>query len=196
MNVYRKPAEPPPAPPREGSAEPRPAAPAPLPDFQSVYSEHFSFACRSLRLLGVAPDALEDAAQDVFGVVSRRLGEHSGEGSLRTWLFAIVQRVAANHRRTQRRKQQPLEPLSPAARAEGPSPEAQAEAAQAASIVQRFCEGLDDGRRALFILALVEEVPAREIAPVLGIPLFTVYSRVRSLRQQLQRFLEPYEVKA
>ena len=62
--------------------------------------------------------------------------------------------------------------------------------------MQRFCDGLDEGRRALFILALVEEVPAREIAPVLGIPLFTVYSRVRSLRQQLQRFLEPYEVKA
>ena len=195
MNVYRKPAELPPAPPREGSAEAHPAVHAPVPDFQSVYSEHFSFACRSLRLLGVSPDALEDAAQDVFGVVSRRLGEHTGEGSLRTWLFAIVQRVAANHRRTRRRKQQPLEPLSPAARAEGPSPEAQAQAAQAASIVQRFCDGLDEGRRALFILALVEEVPAREIAPVLGIPLFTVYSRVRSLRQQLQRFLEPYEVK-
>ncbi|HEU4580842.1 MAG TPA: hypothetical protein VFS67_21435 [Polyangiaceae bacterium] len=77
----------------------------------------------------------------MFGVVSRRLHEHTGEGSLRTWLFAIVQRVAANHRRTQRRKQQPLEPLSPAARAAGPSPEAQAEAAQAASIVQRFCDG-------------------------------------------------------
>lgn len=195
MNVYRKPAELPPASPLEESGEAHPAATAPLPDFPSVYTEHFSFACRSLRLLGVSPDALEDAAQDVFGVVSRRLGEHTGEGSLRTWLFAIIQRVAANHRRSQRRKQQPLEPLSPATRAEGPSPEAQAEAAQAASIVQRFCDGLDDGRRALFILALVEEVPAREIAPVLGIPLFTVYSRVRSLRQQLQRFLEPYEVR-
>jgi RNA polymerase sigma-70 factor (ECF subfamily) len=194
VNVDRKPAELPAAPPREDCAEPRPTDP-PVPDFQSLYSEHFNFACRSLRLLGVAPAALEDAAQDVFGVVSRRLGEHTGEGSLRTWLFAIVQRVAANHRRTQRRKQQPLEPLSPATRAQDPSPEAQAQAAQAASIVQRFCDGLDESRRALFILALVEEVPAREIAPVLGIPLFTVYSRVRSLRQQLQRFLEPYEVK-
>jgi len=40
----------------------------------------------------------------------------------------------------------------------------------------------------------MEDVPAREIAPLLGIPLFTVYSRIRSLREQLQRFLELHEV--
>lgn len=166
----------------------------PPPDLSHVYVEHFDFACRSLSLLGVAPDGLEDAAQDVFGVVSRRLGEFDGRVSLRTWLFAIVQRVAANHRRTHRRKNQPLLPLSAATRADGASPEENAQAAQAASLVQRFCDGLDESRRAVFVLALVEEVPAREIAPLLGVPLFTVYSRIRSLREQLQRFLERHEV--
>ncbi|HTV17318.1 MAG TPA: RNA polymerase sigma factor [Polyangiaceae bacterium] len=158
-----------------------------------MYVEHFDFACRSLSLLGVAPDGLEDAAQDVFGVVSRRLAEFDGRVSLRTWLFAIVQRVAANHRRSHRRKNQRLLPLSPATRAPGASPEDNAQAAQAASLVQRFCDGLDESRRAVFVLALVEEVPAREIAPSLGVPLFTVYSRIRSLREQLQRFLEQHE---
>jgi len=201
VNLYgNKSVGPPPATPGEDELpilpDPlRPAPPVPARDFQSVYAEHFDFACRSLRLLGVSADAIEDAAQDVFGVVSRRLGELTVEGSVRTWVFAIVQRVAANHRRTQRRKQAPLEPLSPAERASDPSPEARAEAAQAASLVQSFCDALDDGRRALFVLALIEDVPAREIAPLLGIPLFTVYSRIRSLRQQLQRFLEPYELK-
>jgi RNA polymerase sigma-70 factor (ECF subfamily) len=163
-------------------------------EFAAVYAQHFDFACRSLRLLGVAPDALEDAAQDVFGVVSRRLGEFNAECALSTWLFAIVQRVASNHRRTQRRKRQPLEPLTSAVEADDPSPEACAQAAQAASLVQRFCDGLDEGRRAVFVLALVEQVPARDIAPLVGAPLFTVYSRIRSLRDQLQRFLEQHEV--
>ena len=163
-------------------------------DFASVYADQFDFACRSLRLLGVAPDALEDAAQDVFGVVSRRLAEFNGDCALSTWVFAIVQRVAANQRRTQRRKRQPLEPLSEAAPADDPSPEACAEAAQAASLVQRFCDGLDAGRRAVFVLALVEQVPPRDIAPLVGVPLFTVYSRIRTLREQLQRFLEQHEV--
>jgi RNA polymerase sigma-70 factor, ECF subfamily len=165
----------------------------PPPDFARVYVEHFDFACRSLSLLGVAPDGLEDAAQDVFGVVSRRLVDFDARASLRTWLFAIVQRVAANHRRSHRRKNQPLQPLSPATRADDASPEECAQAAQAASLVRRFCNELDGPRRAVFVLALVEEVPAREIAPLLGVPLFTVYSRIRSLREQLQRFLERHE---
>ena len=167
--------------------------PAPLLDFASVYAEHSNFACRSLSLLGVTPDRLEDAAQDVFGVVSRRLVEFDGRVSLRTWLFAIVQRVAANHRRSHRRKNQPLLPLSSAMRADGASPEECAQAAQAMSLVQRFCDELDESRRAVFVLALVEEVPAREIAPLLGVPLFTVYSRIRSLREQLHRFLARHE---
>jgi RNA polymerase sigma-70 factor, ECF subfamily len=164
------------------------------PGFDAVYSQHFDFVCRSLRLLGVAPDGLEDSAQDVFGVVSRRLGEFVPNARLETWLFAIVQRVAANHRRSRRRKQSPLEPLCEPLAALDPSPEAHAEAAQAAALIETFAAGLDDGHRAVLVLALIERVPAREVAVALGIPLFTVYSRIRSVRGKLEAFLEAHEV--
>lgn len=167
--------------------------PEPL-DFVQVYTDHFDFACRSLRLLGVSSGALEDAAQDVFGVVHRRLPEFAGDSSLKTWIFAIVQRVAANHRRTRRRKLSQLRPLLDEPAAPTGDPEAQAEAQQAAARIQAFCDGLDDGRRTLLVLALFEDVPARELAPMLGVPLFTVYSRVRSLRAELERFLKSGEV--
>jgi RNA polymerase sigma-70 factor (ECF subfamily) len=164
------------------------------PDFVQVYTEHFDFACRSLRLLGVNPGALEDAAQDVFGVVHRRLPEFAGDSSLKTWIFAIVQRVAANHRRTRRRKLKQLRPLLDEPATPTGDPEAHAEAQQAAARIQAFCDGLDDGRRTLLVLALFEDMPARELAPMLGVPLFTVYSRVRSLRAELERFLQSGEV--
>jgi RNA polymerase sigma-70 factor (ECF subfamily) len=70
------------------------------------------------------------------------------------------------------------------------NPEAQAEARQAAARIQAFCDGLDENRRTLLVLALFEDVPAREIAEMLGVPLFTVYSRIRALRAELERFLE------
>lgn len=164
------------------------------PGFDALYSQYFDFVCRSLRLLGVAPDGLEDGAQDVFGVVSRRLSEFVPDASVKTWLFAIVQRVAANHRRAWRRKQSPLEPLCEPLAARDPDPQAHAEAAQAAELIERFAEGLDDGHRAVLILALIERAPAREVAAALGIPLFTVYSRVRSVRSKLEAFLEANEV--
>lgn len=164
-------------------------------DFERVYREHFDFACRSLRLLGVATEGLEDAAQDVFGVACRRLAEFEGNSSVKTWLFAIVQRVAANHRRSHRRKQAPLEPLSlEAAAGAGPSPESEAEAAQSAALIQAFCDTLDESRRALLVLGLIEGVPLRELASTLGIPLQTAYSRIRALRRSLELHLLQHEV--
>jgi len=180
--------------PERAGAEAAPAADSVPPGFDAVYSQHFDFVCRSLRLLGVAPDRLEDGAQDVFGVVSRRLAEFVPDASIRTWLFAIVQRVAANHRRARRRKEAPLEPLCEPLAAHEPGPDAHAEAAQAAELIERFAEGLDDGHRAVLVLALIERVPAREVAATLGIPLFTVYSRIRSVRSALEAFLAAKEV--
>lgn len=173
---------------------PSPSHPATL-DFEAVYVQHFDFACRSLRLLGVTTDALEDAAQDVFGIASRRLTEFEGNASIKTWIFAIVQRVAANHRRTRRRKQSPLEPLPvdcPMAD-ERPSPEAAAQAAQSAALIQGFCDSLDESRRALLVLGLIEGVPVRELAATFGVPLHTAYSRIRALRRSLELYLLRHE---
>jgi RNA polymerase sigma-70 factor (ECF subfamily) len=182
----------------QGSAaaapEARASLPGPLLSFELIYREHFDFACRSLRLLGVERDGLEDAAQDVFGIASRRLAEFEGTSSVKTWIFAIVQRVAANHRRTHRRKQAPLEPLTPEMAADvGPSPETEAEAAQSAALIRAFSDSLDEGRRALLVLGLIEGVPMRELADTQGIPLQTAYSRVRALRRSLELHLLQHE---
>ena len=190
-----------PVPARNGvalSLEPPPERAAelaePARDFEVIYREHFDFACRSLRLLGVAPDALEDAAQDVFEVASRRLVEFEGSSSLKTWLFAIVQRIASNRRRAQHRKRAPLEPLQVESTAcDSPSPEVEAQAAQSVALIQAFCDDLDEGRRALLVLGLIEGVPMRELASTLGIPLPTAYSRIRALRQSLETYLLQHE---
>ena len=162
-------------------------------EFEAVYEEEFDFVWRSLRLLGVAPESVEDAVQDVFSVVSRQLAGFEGRSALRTWLFAILQRVAANQRRTARRKLRQLQPLEDGVVSPGPTPHAQAEAAQAIDVVQRFCATLDMERRSVFVLALLEELPAAEVSQALGIPVNTVYSRVRSLRDGLRRTLEKLE---
>src|SRR5688572_27982504 len=73
--------------------------------FDAVYEAHFDFVWRSLRLLGLPGEVLEDAVQDTFSVVARQLGAFEGRSQLTTWLFQILRRVAANHRRTHRRKQ-------------------------------------------------------------------------------------------
>ncbi|HTV20081.1 MAG TPA: RNA polymerase sigma factor [Polyangiaceae bacterium] len=163
-------------------------------DVAQVYEEHFEFVWRSLRLLGVRSDALADVSQDVFSTVARQLGRFEGRSSLRTWVFGITQNVASNHRRARARKLDPLQPLEGPVESPEPSPQAQTEGREAASAILEFCEALDESRRAVFVLGLLEGVPAPEIAALLGLPLNTVYSRVRLLREGLERHLSKREV--
>jgi RNA polymerase sigma-70 factor, ECF subfamily len=171
---------------REDEPREHPAPGAISLEFEQVYETHFDFVWRSLRLLGVDDAALEDAAQDTFSVVSRQLGGFEGRSALRTWLFAILQRVAANYRRKRRRKLTALVPFADAAGNE-PTPHAHAEAAEAARVVERFCAGLDPERRAVFVLSVLEELPAAEVSTALGLPVAKVYSRVHALREGLKR---------
>ena len=164
----------------------RPEAPAPL-DFESVYEAHFDFVWRSMARLGVEPSAVEDAAQDVFVIAHRRLADFEGRSSIKTWLFAIALRVARDHRRAARRKRsQGLVPEAEADTADvldpAPSPLESASRAEAARRLQLILDELDEERRAVFILAELEEMSGPEIAEAVGVNINTVYSRLRLAR--------------
>lgn len=171
-----------------------PPEPHPPLDFTRVYEAHFQFVWRSLRLLGVSREALDDAVQDVFGVVARQLSHFEGRSSLRTWVFGIAQNTASTHRRTRARKLDRLEPLTEAVPSNEPTPQAHAEGKEAADMVARFCAELDEDRRTVFVLGLLEGVPAGEIATLLRVPVNTVYTRMHALRAALKQRLEEREV--
>lgn len=157
--------------------------------FRAVYQDHFAFVWRCLRSLGVPAALLDDAAQDVFLVVHRRLDSYRADVALRTWLFGIVRNVASNVRRSVKRKGG-LALLEEEPASLEPGPHQRAEAAESARFVQRFMSGLPDAKREVFALAILEELPAPEVASLLEIPLNTAYSRLRSVRLDFQRAYE------
>lgn len=167
--------------------DPVPRSGAALTDFGEVYAEHFDFVWRSLRRLGVPSSQMDDAAQDVFLVVHRRLQDFESRSSVKTWLFGIVLRVVSRYRRSAARR--PTEPLSeePVGRAAGP--EELAEAARAARLVRQLLDELDDDHRAVFVLAELEQLTAPEISVALGVNLNTVYSRLRTARRDFDAAL-------
>ncbi len=66
---------------RETGASRGPRAPAGAPgraSFEEVYAENFAFVFRTMRRMGVPPAQVDDAVQEVFVVVHRRLGEFEG----------------------------------------------------------------------------------------------------------------------
>ncbi|HEY3498103.1 MAG TPA: sigma-70 family RNA polymerase sigma factor, partial [Polyangiaceae bacterium] len=142
-----------------------------------------------LRGLGVREAALDDAAQDVFVIVHRRLRDFRGESSLRTWLYGVVRNVASNYRRSASRKDR-SEPLDARLPSSAPDPHQRAAEAEAASFVQRFLGALDDKKRDVFVLALIEELSIPEVAEMLSIPLNTAYTRLRTVRAEFRAALE------
>src|SRR5688572_29880476 len=134
---------------------------APALVFESVYAEHFRGVWRTLRRLGVSDAQLDDAAQDVFLVVHRKLGEFDG-GSLRGWLYAITVRVASDYRRgaVQRR----TAPLSEAVVDRAPTPADVSELNESIRLLHALLGELDQGKREVFVLGELEQLSAPEIA--------------------------------
>lgn len=180
---------------RYGTPDPT-AASAPAPQealrFEDVYGRHFDFVWRNVRRLGV-PDALvDDAAQEVFLVVHRRLPELQKQASIKRWLFAILLRVAKDHRRSLRRKSPhtmapggPIEADS-IADERSQSPHERTARSEGVRLLHKLLDELDDDKRAVFVLAELEQMSAPEIAGALSVNLNTVYARLRAARREFE----------
>jgi RNA polymerase sigma-70 factor (ECF subfamily) len=166
----------------------RPCAPAardaPPMNLAEIYAEHFDFVWRSVRRLGVPESSVDDAVQDVFVVVHRRLGEFEGRASIKTWLFAIVRRVVRDHRPSPRRT--PAEPGTLEALPDPASgPLECAAQAEAARLLYRLLDELDADKREVFVLMDLEQMTAPEAAQAVGANVNTVYARLRAARRDL-----------
>lgn len=148
-----------------------------------VYREHFAFVWGLIRRLGVHDRDLEDVTQDVFIVVHRRLPHFEGRASIRTWLYAIAVRVAANYRRKRQRAPQASDSMTRRLVApESANPELHTLRTEAAELLDRLLSKLDDKKRAVFVLAEIEGLSAPEIARIVGTNPRTVHSRLRAAR--------------
>jgi RNA polymerase sigma-70 factor, ECF subfamily len=175
---------------RAASGEQHDAVPRATPSLEQWYRDHFAFVWRSARRLGVQPAQLDDAVQDVFMIVQRKLGSYEPRHSPQAWLFAITRRVAADQRRSLRRKGKSM-PLDEASiRAGGDDPLSGALRRERADVVARFLTQLDDHHRAVFILCELEQMSAPDIAHAVEANLATVYSRIRSARLSFVRYVK------
>lgn len=175
-----------------GARAPTPAEPALVGDIGAIYTAHAGFVWRVLRGMGIAQPQIEDAVQDVFIVVHRRYPEFDHRSKLQTWLFEICYRVAQAHRRRQA-SARVLVSVDDELRAQTRSPAEQAEQHEDARLLFALLDRLDDAKRMVLLLAEVEGMTAPEISETLGIPLNTVYSRMRRARAEFSQALELHQ---
>jgi RNA polymerase sigma-70 factor, ECF subfamily len=144
--------------------EAAPAAPA-ADRLTTLFHDHFDLVWRTVRRLGVPPEAVDDAAQEVFVIASRRLASIA-HGKERAFLYGTAVRVASTARRTSSRRREAAPPE------DGLDP---ADTAPAA-----------DDTRPVFVLYELEGLTMEEIAGCLEVPPGTVASRLRRARELFQ----------
>lgn len=160
-----------------------------VPRFEDVYRDHFALVWRSARRLGVGEASLDDVVQEVFVIVHRRLSEFEGRSSLRTWLFGITLRVARDHRRRAARRGADGSVDMDSLRGDAPGPGESLERAEAVRLLHALLDDLPDERRAIFVMAELEQMPMADIAETLGINVNTGYARLRAARQAFEAAL-------
>jgi len=166
------------------------------PSLRAVYDEHVEFAWSALVRLGVAPRDADDATQEVFLVVHRRLDSFVARASIRSWIYGICLRVASNYRRSQKsRKDSPTmaddaDDVAASLAVATKGPEELLSEQQSRAILEEALARLEPEQRLMIVMFEIDDLTGKEIASMLGLPIGTVHSRIHRAREAFRTAVE------
>jgi RNA polymerase sigma-70 factor (ECF subfamily) len=158
--------------------------PRPVPSFHELCTHYFDFVWKCARAFGCKSDEIDDAVQDVFLVIQRRHADLKEERLARAWIYSITRRVVSSQRRRRRGHDSLAAPDVDSLRSTEQSPLAAAEHNVEVRVLSTLLDGLDERKREVFVLSEILEMSGREIAETIGVPMNTVYSRLRAAREE------------
>ena len=154
--------------------------------FDRHYRPVFNFAAC---MVGNHGDA-EDVLQETFLSVARSAGNYEPRGQFRAWLMRIARNRCLNCIEMRRRRggSPTVAAIDPPSA--GPSPAEMSEAGEWTAVVRREMLALPERQREALVLYAFEEMPYREIAHVLDLPVNTVKTLIYRARAALARAME------
>lgn len=166
-----------------------PRSPAQEKRLREMVAAHHGLIWRVVRRLGVSEADADDAAQEVFFVAASRLDDIE-TGKERAFLYSTAARVAANARRSLRRRRAAHDNYENAPRDVVPLPDALSDQRKAREVLDEILDALPDDMREVLVLFEMKELSIQEIAEALDMPLGTVGSRLRRAREKFQAAVE------
>jgi RNA polymerase sigma-70 factor (ECF subfamily) len=150
-----------------------------------LVTEQFSFVWRLLRRIGVPASDADDAAQQVFIAVSRRIRDIR-EDAERAFLFSTALHVGARARRSRGRKREDLGVELEQHADPAPSQEELLDRQRAREMLDVMLGEMPLELRVVFVLYEIEQLTSVEIADIIDVPVGTVASRLRRAREDFQ----------
>jgi RNA polymerase sigma-70 factor, ECF subfamily len=154
----------------------------------ALYARYARVIAHFLRRLGVAPDALDDAVQEVFLQAFRSLDKFRGEAAIKTWLYRLAVTQARRSREKARFVRRIRQLLALEARSELDF--CLLHAGREEGLLQAALNQLTQLEREAFVLYELEGQGGVELAKIFGCPEATVYRRLHDARKKFQAFVE------
>ncbi|MBD2178316.1 sigma-70 family RNA polymerase sigma factor [Pseudanabaena sp. FACHB-1998] len=165
--------------------------------FKKLYQRHHHKVRSTLYQL-CGSDGLDDLVQDVFLRAWKGLAKFRQTSQFSTWLYRIAFNVASDRRKALAKmrsrnvavEDDQLANLSDEAIARDGYQQAGLNQMHYQDIMQRGLANLSEDHRAVLVLHDLEEIPQKDIAEILSIPVGTVKSRLFHARSAIRKFLE------
>jgi RNA polymerase sigma-70 factor, ECF subfamily len=158
--------------------------PAPL-AFERIYDAHLDYVWNSLRRLGIPTADVEDLTQDVFMKVYHAFHDYDSARPMKPWLFGFCFRVASDYRKHVFHDREMGVADLEAADA-GKNPEEEVALREQRTLALRALAEVEIERRAVLVMHDFNGHSIPEIVDVLGVPLNTLYSRLRLARAEFE----------
>lgn len=134
------------------------------------------------------PLSLDDLVQEVFLRAWKGLPKFRQSSQFSTWLYRITWNVATDRRQILARDRSRLQTIAQNISTQHDDPDPIQLDYQ--DLVRRGLDALSEDRRSVLILHDLEELPQKEVAEILEIPVGTVKSRLFYARAAMRKFLE------
>jgi RNA polymerase sigma-70 factor (ECF subfamily) len=147
-------------------------------DFDQIYETEFGYVWNCLRRLGIPESDLPDLAHEVFLRVFGALAQYDRQRPLRPWLFGVCLRTASDFRRLARHRREVGSNSADMADVASGAEQHLGEEEDRRLVVAAL-QDLRLERRAVLVMHKIDGLTVPEISEALGVPLNTVYSRLR-----------------
>ncbi len=155
--------------------------------FRVLYRRHQQ-RIRSLLYQLCGASTLDDLVQEVFLRAWKGMPKLKQTAKFSTWLYRIAWNVASDQRQTFAQGRSRLQTIANAVPTQQDAPDVMHLHYQ--DIVQRGLVHLSLDHRSVLILHDLEEMPQKEVADILEIPVGTVKSRLFHARAAMRQFLQ------
>ncbi len=155
--------------------------------FRLLYRRH-ERRVRSILFKLCDASALDDLVQDVFLRAWKGLPKFRQSAEFSTWLYRIAWNVASDYRQAATQGRARLQVLTQHTATHQDAPDVMHLHYQ--DLIQRGLAHLRFDHRTILVLHDLEELPQKEVAAILEIPIGTVKSRLFHARAALRQFLQ------